>query len=1015
MSSNTEELGLAAKARLDEHEWMAAAVLFQQILKTDTIREDRKEQAGTMSLIGDCFFRGAFQAPDNKEVKRRMRLAQDYYKSAAVHLEETGSHGQSKLMASQSMFLDFWSARDADEQRSTLGRCISLAQEALRILEQDGDKTGIQNARKNILIYLFESVPLTKHYGEFRQQLESVIDIGESAANDWAPTHDAENALESLWRSVVCSAMYFDYCFSRSEIGEIAKRIQSLGRKFAEVSKMVKTELSLAAGSDVSAFLTINFDGDYSKANALFQEGLSHAKTLNDSLLAAQLALNAAWTGIASVYHIDDVESCRTILERSRKHCEEAIRLLYISGHPRLLQSAHATLSNYYVQTSRFVETEVSAKRAAFNSAIELARLSKSLGDYGSSGSVSYPMYFLSLLMEKSEEKTNLLKEALAMAEQEAKEALLRDNPDSMNLATSRLTLSRLKSELARTSVEETVKVNLLRSAASDANLDVGSIEAWTKTVEVGSRTYYSYHAENYGDILAQLHHLIADASIGRDAVVAYEKVLSELTRQAHFGPIPLVRWKIAKLLDGLGDYEAASQAFGNAGKDCTSAEEKIPASRHFFDDLRAYMEAWQLIERSRIHHSEEKFMAASSSYSTAAEKLRSAEAYNHLSGHYEGCAYLEEGENFSRQENHQEAIQSFERAEAKFQEHAQLLKNKLASDSDQQRGVVELENWVDLSGSREQFCKARVGIEQARLAEQSGDDDLATARYRAAQEIIKKLLSKPIHDQTSTELGALAIFCEAWTHMLHAEIKSSPEEYNEAALLFAMAEKQAIGRRWRQVAHANQSICQALHEGAMFRRTRDPNVYPEIKKHLETAADFYGQAGLHRATAWTRGTQKLFDALIYIAEAETERDPEKKTKLFHLAERHVERAVGLYDKAGFVKKKEEAQELMGRARDEIQLLMSPLEALSGSPAGSEAPMSLRRVDSDIELKGKRLDYMNSHEIRIVLRARRKGTFEVKPKVLFMDERGVLGSFKLNPITVIVRELGISGWLKGPK
>jgi len=686
--------------------------------------------------------------------------------------------------------------------------------------------------------------------------------------------------------------------------------------------------------------------------------------------------------------------------------------------------------------------------------------------------------------MEKSEEKTNLLKEALAMAEQEAKEALLRDNPDSMNLATSRLTLSRLKSELARTSVEETVKVNLLRSAASDANLDVGSIEAWTKTVEVGSRTYYSYHAENYGDILAQLHYLIADASVGRDAVVAYEKVLSELTRQAHFGPIPLVRWKIAKLLDGLGDYEAASQAFGNAGKDCTSAEEKIPASRHFFDDLRAYMEAWQLIERSRIHHSEEKFMAASSSYSTAAEKLRSAEAYNHLSGHYEGCAYLEEGENFSRQENHQEAIQSFERAEAKFQEHAQLLKNKLASDSDQQQGVVELENWVDLSGSREQFCKARVGIEQARLAEQSGDDDLATARYRAAQEIIKKLLSKPIHDQTSTELGALAIFCEAWTHMLHAEIKSSPEEYNEAALLFAMAEKQAIGRRWRQVAHANQSICQALHEGAMFRRTRDPNVYPGIKKHLETAADFYGQAGLHRATAWTRGTQKLFDALIYIAEAETERDPEKKTKLFHLAERHVERAVGLYDKAGFVKKKEEAQELMGRARDEIQLLMSPLEALSGSPAGSEAPISLtqdqalgmeilqgasvtgnftlskrelgvgcsvtleldmvnvgkspavllklegvvsegldfeegnaslRRVDSDIELKGKRLDYMNSHEIRIVLRARRKGTFEVKPKVLFMDERGVLGSFKLNPITVIVRELGISGWLKGPK
>ncbi|OLE90033.1 MAG: hypothetical protein AUF79_11125 [Crenarchaeota archaeon 13_1_20CM_2_51_8] len=174
----------------------------------------------------------------------------------------------------------------------------------------------------------------------------------------------------------------------------------------------------------------------------------------------------------------------------------------------------------------------------------------------------------------------------------------------------------------------------------------------------------------------------------------------------------------------------------------------------------------------------------------------------------------------------------------------------------------------------------------------------------------------------------------------------------------------------------------------------------------------------------------------------------------------------------------------MGRARDEKLLLMSPVEALSGSPAASEAPISLtqdqalgieilqgasvagsfamskrelgvgssvtmeldivsvgkspavllklegvfsegldfeegnasvRRVDGIIELKGKRLDYMSSHEVRILLRAKHKGTFEVKPKVLFVDERGVLGSFEFQPIAVVVRELGISGWLKGPK
>ena len=125
-------------------------------------------------------------------------------------------------MASRSLFVDFWLSGDAPEKERKLGKCISLAKEGMGVLERDGDKVGIAQARKNILLYLSESVPLTKRYNDFRQQLQSIIDIGESVAKDWDQTQDSEDALESLWRSVVCSAMYFDYCFSRSEIEEVA-------------------------------------------------------------------------------------------------------------------------------------------------------------------------------------------------------------------------------------------------------------------------------------------------------------------------------------------------------------------------------------------------------------------------------------------------------------------------------------------------------------------------------------------------------------------------------------------------------------------------------------------------------------------------------------------------------------------------------------------------------------------------------------------------------------------------
>ncbi len=74
-----------------------------------------------------------------------------------------------------------------------------------------------------------------------------------------------------------------------------------------------------------------------------------------------------------------------------------------------------------------------------------------------------------------------------------------------------------------------------------------------------------------------------------------------------------------------------------------------------------------------------------------------------------------------------------------------------------------------------------------------------------------------------------------------------------------------------------------------------------------------------------------------------------------------------------------------------------------------------RYEDNYLDLKGKRLDYMKSHEVKVSLKARQKGTFELRPRILFVDEQGNYKSYQFEPATVTVRELGIAGWLKGPK
>ena len=86
--STTEKLTLEAKARLDGYEWMAAAELYKRILELNAARGDQKEQARTTVLIGNCFFKAAFQAADHQEFERRMRLAKERYEAAAAQFRE---------------------------------------------------------------------------------------------------------------------------------------------------------------------------------------------------------------------------------------------------------------------------------------------------------------------------------------------------------------------------------------------------------------------------------------------------------------------------------------------------------------------------------------------------------------------------------------------------------------------------------------------------------------------------------------------------------------------------------------------------------------------------------------------------------------------------------------------------------------------------------------------------------------------------------------------------------------
>ena len=81
----------------------------------------------------------------------------------------------------------------------------------------------------------------------------------------------------------------------------------------------------------------------------------------------------------------------------------------------------------------------------------------------------------------------------------------------------------------------------------------------------------------------------------------------------------------------------------------------------------------------------------------------------------------------------------------------------------------------------------------------------------------------------------------------------------------------------------------------------------------------------------------------------------------------------------------------------------------------AEKPEKYRVEDSYVNMKGKRLDPLKTEEVRIVLKPRNQGVFQLKPKVLYLDENGKYRVHELEPVNVTVKELGIKGWLKGER
>jgi hypothetical protein len=70
--------------------------------------------------------------------------------------------------------------------------------------------------------------------------------------------------------------------------------------------------------------------------------------------------------------------------------------------------------------------------------------------------------------------------------------------------------------------------------------------------------------------------------------------------------------------------------------------------------------------------------------------------------------------------------------------------------------------------------------------------------------------------------------------------------------------------------------------------------------------------------------------------------------------------------------------------------------------------------DRHLNMKGRILNPLSNTDVKLSLRPLTKGVFSLKPKIFYLDENGEFRSHEPETITITVKELGISGWIRGP-
>jgi hypothetical protein len=1095
-----EEILHQAERLEKEHEWLRAAESYEKALKLLS-EDDFSRKSETRERLSYAFYRAAFQAENNDEFGQRLKQAiVSYEKARELNQKTSDATKTRRTFRCDAMiaYIGYWLALEASEKKRLIDECWALTKTSLKALGESGlakeyGKTYNKLSSSALLAYCLEG-----NYQARKGIMKEAIEHGEAAIQFLARTDDTDELARAYAKTSFCLSLWAFFFVDLDERDSFVQRAQGYWGKAKETSED-------SAGPEMLNPIPCAHDllwgQGTEEALTSINRALEHCRKAKDRFLIGSaldwLAYHTGWT----VHSTDDpdefAETRRKVIQYAEEAKRQYLSISFIS--PRAdaywIEAIHAEMIDLFAD--RF-ETDPQKKRSQYEKALDamkdVRKLAESSGYEDAVWWVHFNLERLSLALARietnSEQKKRLLKESLQHGEEALRLAEQHEPLGYWDRGANHAVLAYIKSDSAWLSEDSETRRKMLEEAVAEQE---NALKLMARDVEYqpqkriallgvfGSSQYIQGVWLNrlYG-LTHNKEHLKRAAEVFSEAVESYQK--TRITSR-----VAECYWKAAQAYDGLSEHLKSAESFSLASSNFRSAVEKVPQLKRLYEQHALYMQAWSEIEKARHHHERQEYDLAREHFEKAADLHKSLKQWGYLASNYSAWANVEWAEDLSRSERCEEAIQAFEQAVKLFDETKKSIQNELSKieDLDEKRMANSM---VKATDTRHRYCAARIALEEAKILDKKGDHYFSSEKYAQAAEAFEKISQALETDQERKEFNLFISLSHAWQKMTQAEAEALPTLYAEASQLFERAREYCPNEQAKMLVLGHSRFCKALEEGTKFADTRDVTMHAAATKYLESAANYYVNAGFQKASEYAKATQLLFEAYAQMDNAKRESDPEKKAKLYMMAEKVLQTSAGSFMKAEHPEKRERVLRLLEKVEEERELALTLTEVLHapsivsstavfttptptreeavgserfeqadvqanlivrqkelkiGEPlnleielvnAGKvpallvkvnkvipegfeldEKPETYRVEDSYIDMKGKRLGPLKTEELRLILKPKVQGTFALKPTILYLDENGKYKSHEPEPVTIIVKELGIKGWLKGEK